>query len=95
VFSRAELIEPTIDAGLSFAYATSSVSFQTSRASPSGVSMPRTASSWRLAWSGSTVASSSSWWTETLRIREVSSARSTYRPIQYSDSALRASIRNP
>jgi hypothetical protein len=53
-----------------------SVSDQTSSGS-SGGSMPSTRSSVRDAWSGSTLDSSSSWWTVTSRMRAVSSARST------------------
>ena len=77
---------------LSVEYATSSVSDHTSSWMSAGGSMPRTPSSWRLAMSGSTLASSSSSCTDTSRMRAVSSARSTYRPIQYSDSAFLASI---
>ena len=46
---------------------------------------------WQVAAS-STAGSSSSSWVCTSRIRAVSSARSTYRPIQNIDSAIRLSI---
>ena len=77
-FSLAELTASTIEQppGTSRANATRSVSAHISSRAFGG-SIPSTSSRMRDARSGSTLESSSSWWTVTSRMRAVSSARST------------------